>query len=370
MMEQISVTPWGTSERLPNDPSAPLHDCLWQIAQEQAVLEQMKTGKESWQAASDKVSPKDIQKHLDTICDDNNFRRLDGTGPGSRNPHWINPGERITVRIDPKQVSQLADGINSKQTINAYDKATSSPDGKGPDLDKKQALDTWLDKMPQFPKLSEGTRSMLIEAHEKQGMNLDNLAKLGNSPLFLAMEEKPQQELLAVYGTPGKKLATDEVDKIIAGTAGEDSKTRLKVFGSQGVFQMEEPALKNMIERYNGDAELRAAVQHVVGQESYKSMNSQEQAHTLDILGRYSGRKGEGYGEQPTDKRTSVLITLYNEVLSKPGFNLESYGKSDKPETDAQTQAIDNFADNRASEIGGTKQPEPKETQSYDDNYD
>lgn len=366
-MEQISVTPWGTSDRLPNDPSAPLHDCLWQIAQEQAVLERMTTAKESWKAAIEKVSPQDIQKHLDTICDDNNFRRLDGTGPGHRNPHWINTGERITVRIDPKQLGQQAEGINSQQTGDAYNKAIVSQDGKGPDLDKKQALDTWLGKMPQFPKLSEGTRSVLLDAHGKQGMNLENLAKLGNSPLFFAMGEKPQQELLAVYGAPGKKLATGEVDKIIAGTAGEDNEARLKVFGSQGVFQMGESALNTMLARYNSDGEFRAAVQHIVGQESYKSMNSQEQAHTLDILGRYSGRKAEGYREQPTDKRTSVLITLYNEVLSKPGFNLEHYGKSDKPETDAQTKAIDDFADNRASEIGGTNQPEPKETgRTYD----
>jgi hypothetical protein len=360
-MVEVQVTPWGTQGPLPNDPGAFMHDCLWQIAQEQAVLEQMKTSSEGWDAASKKVSPQDIQKHLDTVCDDNGFQRLDGSGNG-RNPHWVNPGEPIKVRIDPKQYAQPAEGVNTKQTGDAYNKAIVSQDGKGVDLNKKNALDTWIGSMPQFPKLSEGTRSALITAHGTPGMNLDNLAKLGNSPLFFEMEEKPQQQLLAVFGTEGEKLATDEVDNIIAGTAGDDSKGRLKVFGSQAAFSMEDSALKPMLERYNSDGELRAAVQHIVGQESYKNMNSQEQAHALDILGRYSGRRN-GYNEQPTDKRTSVLITLYNEVLSKSEFKLNDYGNSDKPENEQQTNAIDNFADNRASEVGGTKAPEPKETE-------
>lgn len=366
-MAEIQVTSWGTREPLPNDPGAPLHDCLWQIAQEQAVLDRMKTSSESWEAASGKVSQQDIKKHLDTVCDDNGFRRLDGSGNG-RNPNLIYDGERIKVRIDPKQLDQPASGVSSKQTDQggAYKKAVTSDDGKGVDLNKKNALDTWLGTVPGFPNLSEGSKTALINAYNVTGMNRDNLAKLGGSDSFRALDEKQQQQLLAVYGTDGKKFATGEVDKIVAGTAGDDSKTRMKVFGSQGYFKMDDPAQKIVLDRFNSDGEFRSALNDIVGQDSYQSRNSQEQAHALDILGRYSGRKGDGYGEVPKEKRTSVLVTLYNEVLSKPEFNLNEYGKSDKPENKQQKDAIDNYADNRASEVGGTKEPEPTKT---DDRY-
>jgi hypothetical protein len=365
-MAEIQVTSWGTREPLPNDPGAPLHDCLWEIAQEQAVLDRMKTGA-SWEAASGQVSQQDIRKQLDTVCDDNGFRRLDGSGNG-RNPNLIYDGERIKVRLDPKQLDQTPSGVTTKQTDQggAYNKAVTSNDGKGVDLNKKNALDTWIGTVPGFPTLSEGSKTALITAYGTTGMNRENLAKLGGSEAFRGLDEKQQQQLLTAYGTAGKSFATGEVDKIVAGTAGDDSKTRLKVFGSHGFFKMTDPAQKVVLDRYNSDGEFRAALHDIVGQDSYQSKNSTEQAHALDILGRYSGRKADGYGEQPKDKRTTVLITLYNEVLSKPEFNLNDLGKDGKPETEAQTKAIDNFADNRASEVAGTKEPEPKQT---DDRY-
>ena len=361
-MAEIQVTSWGTREALPNDPGAPLHDCLWEIAQEQAVLDRMKQTGESWEAAGGKVSQQDIRKQLDTVCDDNNFRRLDGSGNG-RNPNLIYDGERIKVRIDPKQLDQPAKGVDTQPSQDAYSKAVASDDGKGVDLNKKAAVDKWLETVPGFPTLGDGSKTSLINAYSAPGMNRENLAKLGGSAAFRSLDEKQQQQLLGMYGTEGKRFATGEVDKIVAATPGEDANKRLQVFGSQGFFKMDEGAQKTVVGRYTDDKQFRGAVDQIVGQQNFTEKNSTEQAHALDILGRYSGRKGEGYGEQPEDKRTSVLVNLYNEVLSKPEFNLNEYGKSDKPENDAQKNALDNFADNRASEIGGTKEPEPKETE-------
>ena len=154
-MAEISVTPWGTREPLQNDPGAPMHDCLWQIAQEQAVLDRMKQTGESWESAGGKVSSQDISKHIDTVCDDNGFQRLDGGGNG-RNPHWVNPGERIKVRIDPAKLDRPAQGVteNGQASQGAYNKAVSTSDGKGVDLNKKEAVDKWLETVPGFPTLT------------------------------------------------------------------------------------------------------------------------------------------------------------------------------------------------------------------------
>lgn len=361
-MAEINVTAWGTREPLPNDRAAAIHDCLWEIAQEQAVLEKMKQDSASWDTAGPKVSQQDIRKHLDTICDDNGFRRLDGSGNG-RDPNLIHTGERIKVRIDPKQLDQPANGVDTEPSQKAYSEAVAAEDGKGPDLNKKEALDKWLETVPGFPTLKEGSQAALIKSYAQPGMNLENLAKLGGSAAFRSLDENQQLQLLGVYGTEGKSFATGEVDKIVAATPGEDANKRLKVFGSPAFFKMDEGAQKTVVDRYTNDTPFRGAVDQITGQQNFTEKNSTEQAHALDILGRYSGRKGEGYGEQPADKHTSILVNLYNEVLSKPEFNLNDYGKSDKPENDSQKKALDNFAENRASEIAGSKEPEPKETQ-------
>ena len=361
-MAEIHVTTWGTREPLPNDPGAPMHDCLWEIAQEQAVLDRMKQNSETWQAASGKVSQQDIRKHLDTVCDDNGFRRLDGSGNG-RNPNLIHDGEKIKVRIDPAQLDQPAPGVTSDQTTKdgAYSKAVATDDGKGVDLNKKAALDTWLASVPGFPNLSEGSKTALINAYDVKGMNREKLAKLGGSAAFRSLDEKQQQQLLGVYGTEGKSFATGEVDRIAASAAGDEANARMKVFGSQGYFKMDDGAQKVVLDRFNSDGQFRSALNEIVGQDNFRNKNSTEQAHALDILGRYSGRKGEGYGEQPEDKQKTVLVTLYSEVLSKPEFNLNHYGDKEHRENGDQSKKIEDFANNRASEIGGTKEPEKKE---------
>jgi len=359
-MVEIQVTRWGTPESLPNDRGAPMHDCLWEIAQEQAILDRMQQTGESWNDAGGRISQRDITKHLDTVCNDNGFQRLDGGGNG-RNPNRIDPNERIKVRIDPATLDKPAKGVtNDTPSQEAYNNAVATPDGKDVDLTKKEPLDKWLETVPGFASatLSENTKGALIAAYDAPGMDRVNLAKLFGSAAFLSLNEKQQQHLLAVYGTQGKSHATGEVDKIVAAPAGEDSNKRLRVVGSQGFFRMDEGAQKTVLDRYSNDNQFRGAVDQIVGQENFNSKNSTEQAHALDVLGRYSGRKGEGYGEQPEDKRTSILVKLYDEVLSKPEFNLNEYGKADKPENDEQKKAIDNFADNRASALAGTKQSE------------
>jgi hypothetical protein len=47
--------------------------------------------------------------------------------------------------------------------------------------------------------------------------------------------------------------------------------------------------------------------------------NGVEQAHALNILGRYSQRKGPGYRKVKEEKRSDVLVALYNEVLPSRG---------------------------------------------------
>jgi hypothetical protein len=363
-MAEINVTAWGTREPLQDDPGAPMHDCLWEIAQEQAVLDRMKQTNASWDKAGSEVSPRDIKKHLDTICDDNGFRRLDGSGNG-RNPNLIHDGERIKVRIDPAQLDKPASGVTRQQSDKggAYNKAVATDDNTGVDLNKKTALDTWLGTVPGFPTLSDGTKTSLINVYDMKGMNKADLAKLGGNAAFRSLDEKQQQQLLTVYGTEGKGAATSEVNKIVGLPAGDDANVRMKVFGSQGYFKMDDAAQKIVLDRYNSDAQFKTALNDIVGQDNFKTKNSTEQAHALDILGRYGGRKGEGYGEQPEDKRKTVLVTLYNDVLAKQDFNLNHYGDQGHRENGDQSKKIEDFANTRASQIAGTSEPEPKETQ-------
>src|SRR5688572_22409751 len=102
-MSEIVVTPWGTRQALPNDPSAPMHSALWNVATEQAILARIKKTGEDWTTAAKHVDNKQIIEHLNVVCDKNNFRRLDGTGTG-RDPNLINDGETIQVSIDPKSM--------------------------------------------------------------------------------------------------------------------------------------------------------------------------------------------------------------------------------------------------------------------------
>jgi hypothetical protein len=368
-MAEVQVTSWGTRQALPNDPGAPMHDCLWEIAQEQAVLDRMKTTGESWEAAGGKVSQQDIRKQLDTVCDDNGFRRLDGGGNG-RNPDLIMTGERVKVRIDPAQLDKPASGVTDGQpSQGAYNKAVASEGGQGVDLNKKTQVDTWLGTVPGFPTLSDASKAGLITAYGTPGVNRENLAKLGGSAAFRSLDEKQQQQLLAVYGTEGKSLATGEVDKIVGSPAGDETNSRLKVVGSQGFYKMDEGAQKVVLDRYANDAQFRSALNQIVGQQNFTDKNSTEQAHALDVLGRYSGRKGEGYGEQPEDKRTSVLVGLYNEVLSKPEFNLNHYGQKEQRENAEQSGALEKFANERAGEIGGNKTEPQAESTPLEDQY-
>lgn len=350
-MAEIQVTSWGTREALPNDPGAPMHDCLWEIAQEQAVLDRMKQTGESWEAAGGKVSQQDIRKHVDTVCDDNGFQRIDGSGNG-RNPNLITTSDRIKVRIDPAQLDQPANGVtNGQASQGAYNKQVASQGGQGVDLNKKNQVDTWLGTVPGFPTLSDGSKAALINAYGTPGVNRENLAKLGGSAAFRKLDEKQQQQLLTQYGSEGKSYATGEVDRMVGSPAGVESDNRLKLVGSQGFYKMDESAQKIVLERYTNDAQFRSALDRILAQPNYTDKNGTEQAHALDVLGRYSGRKGEGYGEQPEDKRGAVLVGLYNEVLSKPEFNLNHYGQKGQRESSDQTAALEKFANERATEI-------------------
>ncbi len=353
-MSEVTVSTWGTRQPLPEDVSAPMHDCLWEIAQEQAVLDRMKQTGEAWETAGGKVSQQDIRKHLDVVCDDNGFRRLDGSG-GGRNPNLINTGERIKVRIDPAQLDKPSPAVtNGQPSQGAYNKAVSADGGQGVDLKKKQEVDAWIESVPGFDKLSDTSKTALLTAYSAPNADHAKLATLGGSDAFKQLDSKQQQQLVNMYSTtPANNPAKVEVDKIVGAPATEAGNKKLALVGSSGFAKMDENAQKLVLDRYSSDEQVRNAIDRIVSQDNFKDKNGVEQAHALDILARYSRRKAEGYGEVEVGKRTEVLVKLYDNVLSTPGFNLNHVDPS-KKESDPQTQLITDFVDKQVPAITGS----------------
>jgi hypothetical protein len=249
-MTEIHVTPWGTREALPNDLSAPVHDCLWQIAQEQAVLKRMKDTGEDWATASRKVSSQDVTNQLNVVCDDNGFRRVDGTGQG-RDPHLIDDKESIKVRIDPNDLNKTAAGVTAGQpSQGAYNKTVASDNGQGVNLNKKDQVDAWVAGIPGFPLLPEASKAALLGAYGRDGIDPQKLATLGGSQAFAKLEPAQQVLLLGQYGAAGKSVVTQEVDKIVAASAGDQSNNRLAMIATPAFLDMTEKAQKLMLDRY------------------------------------------------------------------------------------------------------------------------
>lgn len=371
-MSEVTVSTWGTRRALPEDRSAPLHDCLWEIAQEQAVLDRMKRTGEAWEAAGRKVSQRDIRKHLDVVCDDNGFRRLDGSGSG-RNPDLIYTGERIKVRIDPAQLDKPSPGVtNGQPSQGAYNKAVSAEGGQGVDLTKKQQVDAWIKSIPDFDKLGDPAKTALLTAYGAPNVDRAKLATLGGSDAFKKLDEKQQQQLANMYGTtPAGNLAKVEVDKIAAAPATEAGTRKLALVGSLGFAKIDQNAQKLVLDRYSSDSQFRAAIDRIVGQDNFKDKNGVEQGHALDILARYSRRKRDGYGFVEESKRANVLVKLYDDVLSKPGFNLNHVDPA-KKESEAQSKAIDDFVKDKVPKItasttaSGQNEATPLEDQYWD----
>jgi hypothetical protein len=317
-MNDIHVTPWMTQQATKADAAAPMHDCLWQIAQEQATLKRMQDTREDWSAA------------------------IDGSGQGHRNPHVVHTGESIKVRIDPAQLDKVAPGVTQGQpSQGAYNKAIAGEGGRGIDINKKKTVDDWIKSVPGYPVLPETTKSALIDVHGK-GVDAQKLAALGGSRAFTNLDATQQQQLLSNYGSKDKAAANAEVDRLASLPPDTGNVKRLALVSSPGFFKLSDAEQRSVLERHDQDLHFREAVDTVVAQPNFKNKNDVEQATALDIMRRYTGRH-KGYEWVAEGSRTAVLVDLYNKVLVDPKFNLNErhyLTKGDSP----QNTMLNDFA--------------------------
>jgi hypothetical protein len=339
MTSDVIVTPWN-SKPTEKNPDAHLHDCLWEIAMEQAALKRMKDSNDDFVTAMEKVTPKEHMHELDILCQDNGFRKFGSDGSG-RNPNLVLDGEKIKVRIDPATLMKTATGVDTKPVTNAYTKAVQNDSGTGPDINKKEQLDQWLQTVPGFDKLSEPERISLIEAYAREGVDRTKLNQLANSKDFQGLDEDTRQRLLKLYGDKNQTTGTAEVDKLLA-TPGEAAQ-KLRLIGSEGFAALDGNQQKRLLERYQQDKHFAAAIDKIVAQKNFTEKSATAEAHALDILYRYTGRKGAGYGQRVETDRTKVLVGLYDRVLSKPDYKLEENGGTGKPESTDQSQKIEDY---------------------------
>ncbi len=342
-MSEITVTPWLSDKPLPQDPTAPLHDCLWDIAHEQAVLARMKHTGEDWKTAAAQVTDRDIRTHLDTVCDDNGFRRLDGSGRG-RDPNLISDGERIRVRIDPRQLNEPAPGVtNNQPSQGAYNKAVGNDTG-GVDLNKKEQVDNWLGGIPGFEKLSDPVKTALLEAYNA-GADRQELANFANSAVFTAtsVTDRQRVQLLKVYGAQDQGVARGEIARLTGQPANEQTLARLGLIATEGFARLNPDQQRAFLDRYGKDNEFRAAIDKIIIQDNFKDKGDMAQAHALDILRRYSGRKKDGYGAQDTKYRTEILVKLYDDVLSSSDYKLNEVTSTQ--ENSHQSDLIKTYAE-------------------------
>jgi len=351
-MMDIQVTPWLTREATPKDLSAPMHDCLWEIAQEQAVLKRMKDTGEDWNSASGKVTQQDLRGHLDVICDDNGFKRIDGSGKG-RDPDVIRTGENIKVRIDPAELNKAAAGVTPEHdSQGAYNKAVTGADGKGVDINKKRTVDDWIAAVPGFPALPDKTRAAAINAREREGVDPAKLATVAGSRVFASLDEAQQQDLLARYGSKDKAAANAEVERLASLPPDAGNLNRLAMVGSAGFYTLNDTEQKVVLDRYSQEPQFRDAVDRISKQPNFKDKDDVSQANALELLRRYSTRTGKGYGDVNEVNRTAVLLAFYDEVLVQPDFKLNERHFF-TPEISKQNTLIEAFARDRARQIHG-----------------
>jgi hypothetical protein len=343
MTSDVIVTPWN-SKSTEKNPDAHLHDCLWEMAMEQAALKRMKDSGDDFGTAMKKVTPKEHMQQLDIICQDNGFRKF-GSGGSGRDPNLVFDGEKIKVRIDPTTLMKTATGVDTQPVTNAYTKAVTNDSGTGPDINKKEQLDQWLQTVPGFDKLPEPERISLIEAYARDGVDRAKLNRLANSKDFQGLDEDTRQRLLKLYGSKDQTAGTAEIDKLL-GTPGEASQKKLRLIGSEGFATLDANQQKRLLERYEQDKHFGAAIDTIVTQKNFTEKNATAEAHALDVLYRYAGRKGSGYGVRTDKEKTPVLVELYNRVLSKPEFKLEENGGAGKPETADQSAKIEDYVKN------------------------
>lgn len=327
-MTEIIVAPWGTRRELPNDPSAPMHTALWHVATEQAVIARMKKTGESWPTAAKHVTDKDIIEHLDVVCDDNGFRRIDGTGTG-RDPNLIVDGEGIKVRVDPKTLTQPPKGIDDSTplALTAYNNQVG-PNNGGVIYHEKQALDLFLGKIPGFDTLPDGTKAAVIQEFGYDRFNPNPVATLAGSELFRKLNPDEQVRLLANYrtpnpGDPNNQTVTTEIDKLAKAPLNDENLVRLRVLSTPGFVTLNKHQQQQFLNRLTQDTQFRAGVSTIIGQANFTDKQPGAQGHALDILCGYSGYNQAGYIKIDPKNRAAVLVALYNDVLAKPDFKLK-----------------------------------------------
>lgn len=327
-MTEIIVAPWGTRRDLPNDPSAPMHTALWHVATEQAVLARMKKTGEDWVTAAKHVNDKEIIEHLDVVCEDNNFRRIDGTGTG-RDPNLIVDGEGIKVRIDPKSLTQPVKGIDEKSPLasTAYNKQIG-PNDSGVNYNEKQALDLFLGKVSGFESLPDGTKAAVIQQFGHDRLNPDPVAALAGSELFRKLEPDEQVRLLANYRKPdphdaNNRTVTTEIDKLAKAPLNDENQVRLRILSTPGFVTLNKYQQQQFLNRLTQDTQFRAGVNTIIGQANFTDKQPGAQGQALDTLCGYAGYNQAGYIKIDPKNRAAVLVALYNDVLAKPDFKLK-----------------------------------------------
>jgi hypothetical protein len=347
MGDPITVTAWNTPPSQEH-PEAQYHDCLWEIAVEQATLDRMRNG-EDFNTAMTKITPEETVKHLDTICGDNGFRRLDGGG-GGRNPNLIYDGEKIKVRVDPATLTKPAAGVNDKPSGTAYTKAVQNDAGTGVDLNKKTQLDEWLKSVPGFETQPENPKAALLDTYQREGMDRTKLAQLAGAGAFNNLDDGTKIRLLQLYGQKDQPSITAEINKLLDKPV-VGAKERLVLIGAAGFPKLNATRQALLFERYDKDPHFQAAINAIVTQPNFTDKSDVAQAHALDILYRYAGRKHAGYGAKHEHDRKLTLVTLYNKILSDLDFKLEANGGGGKPENFDQSRRIDVFVKHIAPDI-------------------
>lgn len=354
----VRVSKWAAAVPTNEDPTAPFHDCLWRMAVEQAVLERMKATGENFPTALRHVqqNPQEIRKQLDTICDDNGFRRIDGTGPGTNNPDLLNTGAGIKVRIDPaslyKQAPTVVDGQPSGT---AYNAAVAGDQG-GVNLAKKAQLDVWLATIPGFSLLSEPLKAAVITAYDAGADPQKLVALLGSAQFNSRLTPQEQIQLLALFtrvsqgpapvtqmgpAAPGAYDVLGVIEQLLQQPVDNDfAASQLKLMSTLGFAKLNASQQQALLNRYQSDYHFRVVIDKIVGDplQNFNALTDVQQAHVLDVMRSFTREffckgVGEDYtpdsfiaagqpAPPPSPYDQKILMHLYQRVLTQPAYKL------------------------------------------------
>lgn len=349
----VRVSRWAAAVPTTEDPTAPFHDCLWRMATEQAVLERMKTSGENFPTALKHVqeNPQEIRKQLDIICDDNGFRRIDGTGPGTNNPHLLNTGSQIKVRIDPSILyKQAPTVVEGQPSGTAYNAAVAGDQG-GVNLTKKADLDAWLATIPGFSILSEPLKAAVITAYSAGADPKKLVTLLGSGQFNNRLTPQEQIQLLALFTRASQAPPAQYpgggfnllgvIEGLLQQPVDNDAAaSQLKLMSTLGFAKLNSGQQQSLLTRYQNDYNFRIVIDQIVGdpRHNFNRLSDVQQAHVLDVMRSFTREffcKGEGQdytplsigpagqpGPAPTPYDQKILMHLYQRVLTQPAYKL------------------------------------------------